>query len=404
MESEFTLAFFIAANEVARKEKIEKSSQYILKNPLKLSKNQLTAVIQQHEFLERASQKLGILAEKYPLVGPPGVSLEQASSCITADIKTSLLGNYKNTLDLTGGFGIDTLSFAKNAQRVTYVEQNDVLAQIVQHNFSLMAVSNVDFHVKTAETFLAETSQKFDWVYLDPARRSADNQKLVRIADLSPNFTEISDQIWNITDRVLLKLSPMVDLVQIQREIANIREITIVGIKNEVKEVLLVLQKGWHATPSIQTINYLSQEKTQTFSFTQTRENGVLCTIGEPKTYLYEPNAPILKSGGFQEIGIQFGLIKLANHSHLYTSDICISDFPGRVFEVLDILKPKKEVLQKHLGKPLFAHVISRNFGENGEKIAQKFQIKTKDDVTYLIFTQLKDEKKVAILARKLLF
>ena len=196
----------------------------------------------------------------------------------------------------------------------------------------------------------------------------------------------------------------MVDLVQIQREIANIREITIVGIKNEVKEVLLVLQKGWHATPSFQTINYLSQEKTQTFSFTQTRENGVLCTIGEPKTYLYEPNAPILKSGGFQEIGIQFGLIKLANHSHLYTSDICISDFPGRVFEVLDILKPKKEVLQKHLGKPLFAHVISRNFGENGEKIAQKFQIKTKDDVTYLIFTQLKDEKKVAILARKLLF
>ena len=88
MESEFTLAFFITANEVARKEKIEKSSQYILKNPLKLPKDQLTAVIQQHEFLERAHQKLGILAEKYPLVGPPGVSLEQASSFITANIKS----------------------------------------------------------------------------------------------------------------------------------------------------------------------------------------------------------------------------------------------------------------------------------------------------------------------------
>ena len=196
MESEFTLAFFITANEVARKEKIEKSSQYILKNPLKLSKNQLTAVIQQHEFLERAHQKLGILAEKYPLVGPPGVSLEQASSFITANIKSSLIKNYETILDLTGGFGIDTLSFAKNAQRVTYVEQNDLLAQIVQHNFSLMDVSNVDFHVKTAEVYLSEINQRFDCVYLDPARRSVDNQKLVRIADLSPNFIEISNQIW----------------------------------------------------------------------------------------------------------------------------------------------------------------------------------------------------------------
>ncbi len=401
MESEFTLAFFITANEVARKEKIEKSSQYILKNPLKLPKDQLTAVIQQHEFLERAPQKLGILAEKYPLVGPPGVSLEQASSFITANIKSSLIKNYETILDLTGGFGIDTLSFAKNAQRVTYVEQNDLLAQIVQHNFSLMDVSNVDFHVKTAEVYLSEINQRFDCVYLDPARRSVDNQKLVRIADLSPNFIEISNQIWNITDHVLLKLSPMIDLAQMQREVSNIREIFVVGVKNEVKEVLLMLEKGWNSSPIIQTLNYINEEKTQTLSFAQKQENTSFCPIGNPKKYIYEPNAPILKSGGFNEIGLQFGLIKLATHSHLYTSDSCISDFPGRIFEVLDILKPKKEVLQKQLGKPIFANIISRNFGENGEKIAKKFQIKTKDDVTYLLFTQLNDEKKVAIWAKK---
>ncbi|MFN3588467.1 MAG: THUMP-like domain-containing protein [Spirosomataceae bacterium] len=402
MDSTKTLQLYLEANEVARKEKISNVNQYILKNPRKLTKEQLTAVIHQHEFIEKAKVKLGNLAQKFPLIGPPGVSLEQASSEITANMKSSLLGNYEHILDLTGGFGMDTLSFAKYAKFVTYVEQNEQLAQIVQHNFSLMSVSNVDFQVKSAEIFLDEVQKKYDWVYLDPARRSSENQKLVKMTDLSPNFLELASKIWKITDRILLKLSPMIDLSQVQREVANLREIIVVGIKNEVKEVLLVLEKGWNIPPVIQTINYLNEEKTQIFSFTQKQEERILCAIGDPLTYIYEPNAPILKSGAFQEIGNRFGLIKLANNTHLYTSTALIPDFPGRIFEIQAIHKPKKEVLLKELGKPLFANIISRNFGENGEKIAQKFQIKPKDDVTYLLFTQLKDEKKVVILAKKL--
>jgi hypothetical protein len=193
----------------------------------------------------------------------------------------------------------------------------------------------------------------------------------------------------------------MLDLKQVQREIANIQEVIVLGIKNEVKEVLLMLRKGYQNTPKITTLNYINPDKIDTFSFTFENEENSFCPLSPTRQYIYEPNACILKSGAFQQIGIQFGLTKLAKNTHLYTSDERIPGFPGRTFSILEILKPKKEIIQKHLGKPIFAHIISRNFGENAEKIAQRFQIKTKDETTYLIFTELQDAKKVVIHAKK---
>lgn len=402
MEQTLTLDLLISSNEIARREQIKNIHPFILKNPLNLSKIQLHAVVQQHEFLEKAADKLGEWAVNFQLIGPPGVSLEQSSSEISAKLKADILGESESFIDLTGGFGVDTYYFSRKAQKGTYVEQNELLAAVVAYNFRQMGVSNVAFLVGSAEDIVQKHAFQYDWVYLDPARRSATNEKLVRVADLSPNVIELAPEIWKMTDQILVKLSPMLDLKQVQREVPHIQEIRVIGIKNEVKEVLLLLKKDHLSPPKITTLNYVHADKIDVFSFTFEEEERTFCRYDSPLHYIYEPNACILKSGAFQQIGVQFDLAKLAKHTHLYTSNTLHTDFPGRIFAVQELLKPKKDVLQKHLGKPLFAHVIARNFGENAEKIAHNFQIKSKDETTYLLFTQLQDNKKVAIHANKI--
>lgn len=182
----------------------------------------------------------------------------------------------------------------------------------------------------------------------------------------------------------------MLDLNNGLRQLKYVKEIHIVAIGNDVKEILWVLEKGYIEEPLIKTIN-IKNENEQTFQFQFSQEQSSISTYSQPQNFLYEPNAAILKSGSFQYIAKYYNLNKLHSNSHLYTSEELIS-FPGRIFKILDILDYTKKSI-KGISK---ANITTRNFPDSVEKIRKKLGLKDGGS-SYLFFTTDENQKLIAL-------
>jgi hypothetical protein len=194
-----------------------------------------------------------------------------------------------------------------------------------------------------------------------------------------------------------MKTSPLIDLSQGLKELNSVKEIHVVAVKNEVKELLWICEKGWEGSLEIKTINLLSEEN-QVFDFKLEKERDI-SKFYLPQNYLYEPNSAIMKSGGFNQVSIKFGISKLHPHSHLYTSDEII-DFPGRAFKIIEVLVYNSKELKKQFeGKK--ANITTRNFPLKVEGIRKKLKIKDGGEV-YLFFTTNKEEKKLVLVCEKI--
>ena len=210
-----------------------------------------------------------------------------------------------------------------------------------------------------------------------------------------PNVPEKLDFYYRFTSNLMIKTAPILDITAGLSELQNVKAIHIVALENEVKELLWIIEKDWIGNPKITTIN-LTKEKTETFSF---EWNSVaVAEYSEPKTYLYEPNAAIMKSGGFDWISAQFKLKKLHPHSHLYTSDTLI-EFPGRVFAI-DQTVPYNKTEMKLLGNQK-ANITIRNFPDTVENIRKKWKINDGGNC-YSFFTTDVNNHKIVLLCSKL--
>lgn len=323
-----------------------------------------------------------IAQKKFPfllkdnIIFPPHLNIEQASSQDTAETKScDLKGN--SFLDLTCGFGIDAYFLSKNFEEVTLIEQNSQLLNIVKHNWKTLG-RKANFINKDLELFLKENQQKFDLIYLDPARRDNQNNKKFLLEDLSPNIIEIQDTLLNFSKKVIIKLSPLIDLKSLQRQIKSIEKIEIIAVKNEVKEIVLHLIPNFEKQPKIIAKNLKSNETD--FSFFIEEENLASAEYSDALKYLYIPNNAVLKSGAFNLISQKFNLKKLHPNSHLYTSDELIGNFCGRVFRV-------EEISSKILKKGEQFNIISKNYPLSPEQIKNKYKLKDGGE-NYLFFTQ----------------
>ena len=195
----------------------------------------------------------------------------------------------------------------------------------------------------------------------------------------------------------MIKTAPILDISAGISELKNIAQIHIVALENEVKELLFILNRNYESTIEIKTINLL-KNKQETFQF-QLNYEVKNTNYSVPKKYLFEPNAAIMKSGGFDEIAIQFGLEKLHQHSHLYTSDE-IMDFPGRVFEIKNTLEYNKANMKSFLENQK-ANITTRNFPETVENIRKKWKIKDGGNL-YSFFTTDMTNSKIVVLCEKL--
>ena len=203
------------------------------------------------------------------------------------------------------------------------------------------------------------------------------------------------DVLFNHSDNILIKVSPILDITSAINELKFVKEVHVVAVNNEVKELLFILEKGFLADINIKTSN-LQKVNQQEFNFTFGDSETPI--YGFPKKYIYEPNAAILKSGGFSEIAIQFNLEKLQKHSHLYTSDGLI-DFPGRRFELKHNIPFDKKKLKKLIPNNK-ANITTRNFPLTVSQIRKKTGLKDGGD-NYLFCTIDCVNKKIILICQK---
>ena len=358
-------------------------------------------LVRQIQARQKARLKLPTWADNPDLAFPPALSVEQASSERTATYKAALVAGATNLADLTGGFGADAAHFAAVVAQVDYVERETRLAGIVAYNLHQLGIANVAVHTTDAATFLKTSGQQFDWLYLDPARRDRRGGKIFHLADCEPDVPRMLPLLLRHAPRILLKTAPMLDLELAMQELRHVRRLWVVAVDNEVKEVLYELGAEPAVDPERLAVNLRRDGSQQEFRLNRAREARAVARYAEAQQYLYEPNAAILKAGAFKSIGTAFELLKLHQHSHLYTSAELREGFPGRTFRILATEKADGATLKAYLGPEARAHVTTRNFPEPVADFRKRTGIREGGDVYLFATTDLRG-RHVVLVCEKL--
>ena len=342
----------------------------------------------------KCEKKLPKWYQTHNIYYPPKIHIEQTSSEITATYKASLVSG-GTLVDITGGFGVDCYYFSKTIEQVTHCELDSRLSTIVKNSYKQFNSNNISLVTGDGISFLQTTPSKFDWIYIDPSRRDTSNSKVFLLKDCLPNVPDNLDILFSKSDAILIKNSPILDISKTIEELRFVKEIHIVAIQNEVKELLFMLEKNYNEGISIKTINFTNNSKNKTQVFDFKHPNNKTSNYASPKKYIYEPNAAILKSGGFHEVSTQFKLKKLHQHSHLYTSDECL-EFPGRTFLIKHVCSYNKKEIQKLVPEKK-ANITTRNFPETVAQIRKKTKLKDGGS-SYLFFTTDRNNKYIVLI------
>lgn len=345
----------------------------------------------------KAKTKLPLYYITPRIAYPPGVNLEQSSSQETAIFKANtlnaILGEGKTLADLTGGFGIDSHFLSRACNKVYYIEPNASLLSVAQHNHKILQAKNIEHRNTSAEEFLKSYREKLDCVFIDPSRRNKTNQKVFRLSDCEPDVPALRSEIFERTDCLLIKTAPLLDIQQGIKELENVETVWVISVSNECKELLFFCRKDFVCEPNIVALNLQTDQPSFEFSFSKEAET--VSQFSEPITYLYEPNASILKAGAFKLVGERYSVLKLHPSTHLYTSQELIQNFPGRVFKIIRSVKPDAKTLKEVFSEGR-ANVITRNYPLSPEELKKKTKLKDGGDLYLIGFSGQKEKHLVA--------
>jgi 16S rRNA G966 N2-methylase RsmD len=352
--------------------------------------------INQIKLRKKFSDKFPFFTQRDDFLFPLSLNLEQSSSEHTAMYKSLLLREGESILDLTAGFGIDDIYFSRRASRIVCVEQNNMLVELLSHNFKCLKAENYLCVNANSEDYILN-AECFDVIYLDPARRDENKNKVFDIESSQPNVILLMDLLRLKAKRIILKLSPMMDLKQVENAFENISDIHIVSLKNECKEILVeivneqVEEINYHCV-DIKSLSLENEEFSLSFKKIIQRKNKIIQRKNFLSQrlfkYLYEPNVSILKLGVFDALIEKYDFEKLHRNSHLFTSENLIEDFEGRCFEILE----QRNASPKALKDIKQANITVRNFPQTVSEIRNKTKIKEGGEL-YLFFTTLESEK-----------
>ena len=347
----------------------------------------MPAAVQQIEGLRTAREKWPGLLACEEFIYPPRLNREQSSSENTARYKVSVISPFTShppsftVADLTGGMGIDTLAFAKVAQHVDYVERDPQLCALMEHNLRALRIDNVSVHCADSMEWLTAAG-RYDLLFVDPARRTAFGRKVAAFEDCMPNILEYAEMLRMHCRMLMVKASPMIDIDLGCRQLGNVNEVHVVGVKGECKEVLFVCGEP-QGEPRItcEEVSFTRSEEAAT-------EARYVKTMGR---YLYEPDAMLMKGGPFKIIAVRYGIEQLGHNTHLYTSEKRLDGFPGRVFEVLQELKLSRKEVAAVIpdGK---AHVVTRNYPVEAAALQRQLGLREGGDV-FVVATSVGDRK-----------
>ena len=335
-------------------------------------------------------------AENEDLLFPAHLSIEQCSSEASAQYKASLLQGQTFT-DLTGGLGIDTYFISQSFIQTDYVEMQTELCNLARHNFAILN-ADVDVLNEAAENYLKHCEPK-DCIFIDPARRDEHGHKTVSISDCTPDVSALQDLLLQKAKRVMIKLSPMLDISKAMEGLRHVREVHVVAVANECKELDFILERDYQGVVQYTCVNLMTCQPPLQFTLEEEHNSQSRLADGV-MNYLYEPNPAVMKAGCYKLLTHRFDVFKLHKNSNLYTSEQLIPNFPGRIFEVEGWASYNKKVKQNLLHDVERASIAVRNFPQSVAELRKTLKI-FDGDAIYLFATTLKGEKMVVIRTKK---
>ena len=346
---------------------------------------------------QTARRKLPSWAATEGIVYPPHLSMEQCSSEQTARYKADIAGSGHRLVDLTGGFGVDFSVMARGFAEAVYVERRAPLCEIAAENFRLLGLHQAVVVCGDGTDYL-QTMPPADLIYIDPARRDDHGGRTYGIADCTPNVLSIRDLLLEKAERVLIKLSPMLDWRKAVSDLGSqyVREVHIVSVANECKELLILLSPG----TSFRLVCSNDNTKFEAHWSHESHESHWPHWPHNPH-YLYSPNASIMKAGCFSVLEQRFPVSQVAPNSHLFLSSDEIDDFPGRRFQIQSISSLNKKELSSVLAPLERANMTVRNFPMTVDQLRKKLKLKDGGD-TYIFATTTADGQHRLFICRKI--
>lgn len=357
-----------------------------------------------------ARRKLPKWAACDGVIFPPHLSMEQCSSEPTAQYKLNLamewaeiVGHASRMTDLTGGFGVDFSFTSYTFAAATYVERNEQLCHIVEHNLPLLGLNNATVVCADAVEYLS-TVEPQTMLFLDPARRDEHGAKTIMLADCTPDVVQLLPKLLEKSRFTMLKLSPMLDWHKAVDDLqGTVREVHIVSVGGECKELLLVLSTVVESELKVYCADLSTASDTSSL-FVYTPGSSAPVANSKLKTqnskFVHEPNASIMKAGCFDELAAAYGVSPVSRNSHLFLSDEPVEDFPGRSFVVERVTTMNKGELRKALVGIEKANIATRNFPLTVAELRKRLKIKDGGDV-YIFATTTAEGEHLLLISRK---
>lgn len=368
----------------------------------------LSFALQQIDGHRRAQEKLPSWAAVEGIVWPPHLSMEQCSSERTARYKAEVAGSGESFVDLTAGFGADAAFIAQGFQRAVCVEQQSELCAISSANFQLLGLHHLKIVNGEGVDYL-HAMPPADLVFIDPARRDEHGGRTYGIADCTPNVLEIIDELLEKAQRVMIKLSPMLDWRKAVEDIGkeHVSAVHIVSVANECKELLVVVECGVRSVEgdySVHCVNLLQDGSEERFEFdahSHISLSSFHSSLSPIFHFLYEPNASVMKAGCFDLLAARFGVTPLHQNSHLFVSDKEVTDFPGRGFVIERMTSMNKRELKESLVGLTQANIAVRNFPLSVAELRKRLKLQDGGD-TYIFATTVENMGHRLLICRKI--
>jgi len=378
---------FLLENENADPRKIALS-----KSPfVGVSSSELASQI---ESRQKTKKKLPLWHRTPGIYFPPGLSIEQASSEQTALYKSKLIDG-GSLIDLTGGFGVDSFYFSQRAVQVTHCELNEELSQIAKHNAERLGRDNIHFYAGDGVDYVLNKDVSYTTIFIDPSRR-VKSQKVFKLSDCEPDIVQWQEALLSKCSRLIVKASPLLDISLSLSQLRHVKEVLVLSVKNECKELLFILEKAYEGEVKV-VVALLNDDKGNEFTFNESDEKSSPLVLSKPENYIYDPDSGLLKAGLFKSLAHRFRVKKLHLNTHLYTSYEKIADFPGRTLRITEIVDYKD--FKKRKDSPS-ANVIAKNFPVKAEAVRKKHRIGESED-DFLFFCKTMDDSLTVIFAKR---
>ena len=374
----------------------------------KMSEVDLSYALEQIAGRQKAHTKLPSWASIDGIVYPPHLSMEQCSSELTARYKASIAGKGALFVDLTAGFGVDMAFIAQGFQKAVHVERQPQLCAISSENYNVLGLNHIEVVCGDGVEYL-HTMNHADLLFIDPARRDEHGGRTYGIADCTPNVLEMLDEMLEKADRVMIKLSPMLDWRKAVADLGKVNDVHIISVDNECKELLLAVnseERGKNsASPSLRVVcvNLLSDGNKECFEFDgyhASPSSSAFHFSPFDSRFLYEPNASIMKAGCFGLLEQRFGVMQLDKNSHLFVSDKEVIGFPGREFLIEKRTSMNKRELKAALAGVDKANITVRNFPMSVAELRKRLKLKEGGEV-YIFATTIANEGHQLLVCRK---